>query len=455
MRRRDSELRLKGLRLKARFVLSMTAALVLVMAGATFILHRTATRIAHNVQEDTLSEAVRFTQEGRPYETQSGGHLNRLGVEVFPFTYPPNGRGTLYAYQSDPTLASPPFELLVPQGADVADDLLSMIVAVMLIVVVVGAVVALWVAGQVSSPIHKLIDDVRQIARGNLAHRTNAVGSGEIELLSRAIDRMTRELEAAQEAQVELSIREREREVASEVREALLPLHTPLLEGYDVGGAFVASPDFGGDFHDFIERGDGRLGILVCDVSGNGVPAALVGATARSYLRSELERSNEIVAAMRRVNRRLAADVRRGMFVTALYAEIDPEEKCAEVICAGHKIPLMRYSAAEESLRVVHPEGIALGFDRGPVFDRRIEMVRVAIEPGDRLILTNSAPVALTNPAGAEMGEKAFFARVRRHAPLDTMQFLKSLRRDLDAYTGGEGLQRDVSLATVVREVGS
>jgi sigma-B regulation protein RsbU (phosphoserine phosphatase) len=192
----------------------------------------------------------------------------------------------------------------------------------------------------------------------------------------------------------------------------------------------------------------------VCDVSGRGVPAALIGSTARAYLRSELERSGDVAEAFRRVNHWLARDVRRGMFVSALYALIDPAEGRATVACAGHKIPLLRLCAADGQLRVVQPEGIALGFDKGPVFARRLQVVEVPIDPGDRLVLTNSAPVRIQGAEGQELGEKAFYARVKRHGAPDTTQFLRALRRDLEQVAGEAGFQEDVSIVTVSRNAG-
>ena len=144
--------------------------------------------------------------------------------------------------------------------------------------------------------------------------------------------------------------------------------------------------------------------------------------------------------------------MRRGMFVTALYALLDPDAGRAQIVCAGHKVPLLRYDAEVEQIRVVHPEGIALGFDNGPVFDRRIQTVETPIEPGDRFVLSNSAPIEITNEGGQELGEKGFYARVLKHAPLDTTQFLKGLRRDLDRFAGVADVNRDVSLVTVSRE---
>ncbi len=433
----------------------MTAALTPILAIFGFLLYVGATRIAADGKDAALSEATRFTHDARPYKDEGVVRKDRNGVEIHKFTYGPKDEkgGRFYRYaKKDPLPHETPLAIYVPDHADVGDEMLGMIVGFFVVILVAGAGAGVWVATQVARPIHRLIDDVRQIAKGNFSHRTHVTGAGEIELLSRAIDRMTQDLDEGQEAQLQLSIREREINLASGVREALLPLATPLIEGYDVGAAFMSSEAFGGDFHDFIERPDGTVGLLVCEISGRGVPAALVGATARSYLRTELERSEDVGESFKRVNRWLAGDVRRGMFVTALYCLINHAEGTATVACAGHKIPLLRYAAQDESLRVVHPEGIALGFDKGSIFDRKLEIVDTPIEIGDRLVLTNSAAITVKSADDVELGEKNFYGRVKKHAASDTGAFLKALRRDLGRYASEGGVQEDVSLVTIARE---
>ncbi|HED66436.1 MAG TPA: HAMP domain-containing protein [Planctomycetes bacterium] len=449
--RSDGDLRLKGLGLGARFALSMTIALTVVLGITGGLLYSGLSRISENRMTTAFSEAVRFSRDVPPTRKKPGGFLHRSGVRIQEFTYRDGKKGTVYTYgdAEDPLGKA---ELWVPDTETGASDLLRLLVAVLTVVVLVGAAVSYWVAGKVTKPVLALIEDVRRIAKGELKRRTTGRGEGEIELLARSIDRMSADLEEARRAEVELSIRKREREVAAGVREALLPLATPMLDGFDVGAAFLAGPDFGGDFHDFIERADGTLGLLVCGVSGNGIPAALVGATARSYLRGELERCEDPVEAFRRVNRWLHGDIRPGMYVTALYALLDPAVGRAQVLCAGHRVPLLRFDATEGAIRVVHPEGIALGFDKGPVFDRSIQLVETPIEPGDRFLLSNAGPVELHNPEGRELGEKAFYARVLKHGELETTDFLKSLRRDLETFAGPDGLDRDISLVTVRRE---
>lgn len=315
-----------------------------------------------------------------------------------------------------------------------------------------GALVAYLNGQSAGNAINRLVNDVRTIARGNLSHRTHASAIGEVSSLGRTIDRMAAELKEAQEAHLELSTRERELELAGEVREALLPLATPYVEGFDIGGIHLASAELSGDFHDYVEREDGTVFLLVCDVSGEGVPAALVAGTVRAYLRSELAASDDLGEALKRVNRWMADDVRRGMYATVFVIQIAAGSGHAVVACAGHKLPLLRYTKREGSLRVVHPQGIALGFDRGPVFDRRLAVERIEFEPGDRLLIGTASAVTIEGPDGDELGEDAFFRRFLRRAALETNACLKGLRRDLMEYADQDELARNVSLTTVLRD---
>ncbi len=466
-KKREGELRIKGLGLRAQFMLSMSVSLLLVLSVSAVVTYFAAQRITARAWEDSIQEGVKMSYENPVEEWQFRGiqevpgsskYFPGSGVRTKDYAAK-NGGGTVYIYPGDikelgdPAVGNERAQLLVPDADGGREKLLGLLFGLTTLALFVGAGVAYAVAGRVAKPISTLISDVRQIAKGNLKHKTHAVGGGEVELLSRAIGRMTGDLERARKSELELSIRQREREVAAGVREALLPLATPLVEGYDVGAAHLGSRDFGGDFHDFIERADGRVGLLVCDVSGSGIPAALIGATARSYLRSELERSEDVLESFRRVNRWLVGDMRRGAFISALYVLIDPAAGIAQVICAGHKVPLLRFDREGGQMRVIHPEGIALGLDRGSIFDRKLELVESPIDPGDRFLLANSAPLGIQNASGGELGEKAFYARMLKHAELGTSQFLKAMRRDLEKFAGNHDLDRDVSLITISREI--
>jgi serine phosphatase RsbU (regulator of sigma subunit) len=507
----DGELRVGGLKIWARFTLFMTIALTVVMAGAGFFLYNTSAKVASSVQEDTLLSSIQLTAEAAEIDTERQklvAERNMLvgieryladetpedvstvrsevrsrreakeqkaqsllaywtqvegaSVQRFPggridsttIQYGPDGEsGRLFRYRKSADDA--PFHLLLPADSTGAKrGLLGLIVGTTILVILVGAGVSVLVANQVSGPLEEIVHDIRQISSGDLNHHTRAKGGGEIALLARSIDRMTRNLKDAQEAQLELQIREREVEVAGEVREALLPQKTPTIEGYDLGSAHLGSPELGGDFHDFVmlENDDrGRIGLLVCDVSGRGLPGALVGATARSYLRSELMNGGDVAESLQLVNRQIAHDVKRGMYVTAFYVLVDPKEGIATVACAGHKIPLVRYTAEDKKVRLIQPEGIALGFDKGPVFDRSLEIQQVPLDPGDRLILVNTGAVSVTNPDGNELGEKPLYKQFMTLGGLSSEEFLAKMTAGLKKYAGEAPLPRDISLVTIAR----
>lgn len=480
--RKSSELKLSGSRLGTRFSLTMSIALAVVMLAAGAFLYNRTVSAAQEVQERSFVEAVRL--RGKPLDTvfqpiagskvQSfeNDTIERIDVVLSKdaaltgWVYRAKGEERHRAkdprrYENNPDYDhgyedgfQDGHQLFVPSvmRERAGEGLLPLILGVTIAVILVGALVAWMIGGTVSHPLELIVEDIAQIARGNLRHRTRVRAGGEIMLLAKSIDRMAVELESAQGAALEQSQRERELSLASEVREALLPQSTPDLPGYELAAMHVESPAPGGDFHDFVEYEDGRVGLLVCDVSGRGIPGAMIGAVARSYLRAELAHTEDVALAFTRVNRELARDLRRGMFVSALFVLLDPREGTADVACAGHKLALVRYTAEDRKIRVVHPEGIALGFDKGPVFERSLKVLKVPVERGDRLVLSTTGAVEVANAAGEELGEKGFFRLVLQHAGLPTQKMLEHLRQGLDAHAEGTPFPNDVSTVTLTRK---
>lgn len=474
--KKEGELKLSGPRLASRFAITMSIALGVVMLAAGAFLYSRVTDAASSIQESAFVDAAR--NQGPLLQQLAEDHeraMRGLGpdtakprleaahsVENTPIREFANGdvkrREVRYGekYDQDGYLyqwkgVMPPLVVPASTKEKAGEGLFGLILSVTLTVILVGALVAWFVGNAVARPLEVIVDDIAQISRGDLRHRTRVRAGGEIMLLAKSIDRMAGDLESAQDAQLELSKRERELALAAEVREALLPESTPKVTGYDLGALHVDSPTPGGDFYEVLQLEGGKVGLLVCEVSGRGIPGALIGAIARSYLRVELARGGDVGAALQRVNRELSRDVRRGMYVTALYALIDPVEGRAAVACAGHKFPLVRYAAAEKSIRLVQPEGIALGFDKGPVFDRTLQVVHVALEPGDRLLLANTGPVRVVDAAGTEIGEKAFYKLVLKHAALPTDALLAKLESDLKNHAGETPFPSDLAILSIAR----
>jgi serine phosphatase RsbU (regulator of sigma subunit) len=398
--------------------------------------------------DELAAQELWQTLPGRP-EVLGDGSVTRAEIQ-----YGPDGaeHGAIYSYQPDERWT---YNLLIPGAiAESGSNLFGLFVGATFAIIAVAALASVWVASRVSRPLEALVDDVRHISAGDLHHRTHAQGSGEVVLLARSIDRMTNNLLEARENEIELQVRTREVELAAEIRGQLLPQTTPEVPGYAVGHLHIASTTLGGDFHDLLEIGAEErpgVGLLVCEISGKGAPAALVGATARAYLRSRLADGGDLKEALQDVNRQLVRDVPRGVSVSSLYALLDPAQALALVTCTGHKLPLIRYTGADKKVRLIHPEGIAMGFDKGPVFNTALEVAKVPIAPGDRLVLVNSGAVTIANAEGAELGEKAFYTQIMRLGGLPTEAFLSKLREALEAYRGEAALVRDVSVLTLAR----
>ena len=473
-----------GMSIASRFGLIVALTLLVVMSAAGFLLLDKSRQALTLAGQQTLSDVSAFnaaetaakqatvdailaeSKEGRMDLDEAVERLSALPAE----TYEDEGLSTQHGdtrfhhivYTGGPSKGEEGFLLfkgdrptvLAPRALDggQSDSLFGLILVVTAVIVVVGAGVVFLISSQVTKPIEQLVVDVRTISLGNLQHRTRVRGGGEVHHLARQIDKMAAALEGAQDDAIELEKREREREVAQRVRESLLPQAKPELGGYTIGDFHVDAAEPGGDFHDYIAY-DGKLALLVCEVSGRGVPGALVGATARAYLRSELARGDDIEMALQRVNRELAGDVSRGMYVTLMCVVLDPVDNTATMACAGHKLPLIRFEASSGQVRLLQPDGIALGFDSGPIFDSRLELLRVPMEPGDRLVLANTGPVLVPNAEGVELGEKGLYRVISRNAPGAPDEAAEGILTALETRIDGDEFPADISLIILGRGV--
>src|SRR5829696_6686246 len=135
---------------------------------------------------------------------------------------------------------------------------------------------------------------------------------------------------------------EHELKVARVIQQTLLPKTLPKLPGYDVAAYYQPAREVGGDFYDFLELEDGRLGLVVGDVTDKGIPAALVMATTRAMLRTAAQRLFSPGDVLRRANETLVTDIPPNMFITCLYAILEPESGRLHYANAGQDLPYRR-----------------------------------------------------------------------------------------------------------------
>src|SRR5215467_14355556 len=157
--------------------------------------------------------------------------------------------------------------------------------------------------------------------------------------------------------------------VAQLIQKTLLPKDNPALPGWKVNAYYQAARQVGGDFYDFIYFDDGRLGLVIGDVTDKGVPAALLMATTRSVLRAVAQRVVKPGQVLERVNEIIYQDIPPKMFVTCLYALLDPETGHLLYANAGHDLPYHRHQIGE--VTELRATGMPLGLMPGMNYEEK------------------------------------------------------------------------------------
>ncbi|MFN8487239.1 MAG: SpoIIE family protein phosphatase [Caldilineaceae bacterium] len=237
------------------------------------------------------------------------------------------------------------------------------------------------------------------------------------------------QLEALQRERLEQELR-----VARIVQETLLPRALPTLNGWQIAAYWQPAQAIGGDFYDFIGLPNGKLGIVIGDVTDKGVPAALVMASTRSVLRGAAERYESPGAVLARVNNQLCPEMPARMFVTCLYAIFDPSTGHFWFANAGHNLPAQRTAQG-----VV--EHKARGMPLGILPDMPYEEAETFLAPGDSILLYSDGLVEAHNAQREMFG----FPRLRQLLALHAVEenMIDWLKMELATFTGPAWEQED------------
>jgi serine phosphatase RsbU (regulator of sigma subunit) len=333
---------------------------------------------------------------------------------------------------------------------DAEGSLRTSILLPVLIAVLLGTGIAYWLSTLITGPIQRLISDINEVSGGNLNHKTVAVSRDEVGLLAQTFNRMTTALRAAHDQEIQSKQLEHDLEIASDIQQNLVPKQMLRIPGYDIGAYYRPSRDVGGDYYDFIRVDDDHDGIIVADVSGKGLPGALVMTMARAFLRMEAERGGNTSPAdtLAKANRMLAKDIKKGMFVTALYCILNKNTNEIRVASAGHN-PLVVWRAASNRIQLVNPNGIALGFDKGPVFEKSAKEESLVLGHGDRIVAFTDGTVEAMDAENREFGDKRFYGLIQQLATRDSNQLLNLLVKALEDHQGNEPQSDDITIVTL------
>ena len=238
---------------------------------------------------------------------------------------------------------------------------------------------------------------------------------------------------------------EQELRVARSIQQASLPKEVPALEGWQITPYYQPAREVGGDFYDFFELEDGRLGVVEGDATGKGMPAALVASAICSMLRAVAQAlgSSSPGEVLSRVNETLLARIPANMFVTCFYAILEPESGRFLYANAGHDPPYLRRDGEAEDLRA---RGMPLGLMPGMGYEEK----ETILEAGEVALFYSDGLVEAHDPKGEMFGFPRLRALVAEHG--EGKPLVDFLMDELRSFTGdGWEQEDDITLLTLKR----
>jgi serine phosphatase RsbU (regulator of sigma subunit) len=238
---------------------------------------------------------------------------------------------------------------------------------------------------------------------------------------------------------------EQELRIARLIQQTLLPKTLPQLPGYDVAAYYQPASEVGGDFYDFLELEDGRLGLVMGDATGHGMPAAVLMASARSVLRAVAQRGGAAPGqALAEANEVLYHDSPPNMFVTCFYAILDPAEGRLRYANAGHNLPCCRHEGPVTELGA---RGMPLGLMPGMDYEEKEAVLAL----GECVLFYSDGLIEAHNPRGEMFGTRRLRSLLAEH-PTGGIDLISILMEKMKRFTGKRWEQEDdITVVTLER----
>jgi len=247
-------------------------------------------------------------------------------------------------------------------------------------------------------------------------------------------------LEAGEKRRLDSDLR-----TAREIQSILLPSSAPEIAGYEIGGLNIPARYVSGDYFDYIRIDEHRWGIAIADVSGKGIPAALITGMCRSVLRVAATESISPTAVLQQVNRRLYPDIKEDMFISMLYLVINTRNNEIQIARAGHDPPLL-FRAGGREVTQINPPGLAVGIDSGGVFDRVLREETVRLESGDGILLYTDGVTEALDRHDTEFGSVRLTQAVQANADKGAVTTVRTIADDLREFAGNAPQHDDITL---------
>lgn len=318
-----------------------------------------------------------------------------------------------------------------------------------LVFLFISTIIAIVLATLTTRPLKVLSAGVNIIGTGNLDYKISVKSRDEIGVLASQFNSMTDQLKEAQSKEIENRIMQEQLDVAKEIQEGLNPMAYYQNRGIQIKGYTRAAKGVGGDYFDYIEIGDNRVGALISDVSGKGIPASLVMVMIRTVFVSSLRQDprkiqcSKIVSA---INASLSADFAIDKFATLFFMIYDKERETISFSNAGHG-PLFCYRADRNICTVTKLEGVPIGI----MEDSEYTQAEVPFKTGDIVVLNTDGVTEMRNEQKEEYGRSRVQKFLIKNHDLPADEIVSKLVEDVDTFQGNAPQHDDMTLLVMKR----
>ena len=276
----------------------------------------------------------------------------------------------------------------------------------------------------------------------------NAYREDDLELLEAFASLAAISLERARQHEEILEKRKLEEElsIAKRIQQSFLPREKPQLYGFDISGVNIPSEKVGGDYYDFIPIIENQIGIAIGDVSGKGIPAALIMASFRASLIAEIRNNYAIRSIMFKVNNLLFESTASDIYVTAVYGVLDTKNRILTFANAGHNAPILRHANGE--MEYLTEGGVALGMFENLKYEER----PLGLSPGEIIVFYTDGVTEAKNEKEEEFGTRRLKQVINDLHQLNASQIQENIYRAVKDFTGS--LHQADDLTMIVIKVG-
>lgn len=241
---------------------------------------------------------------------------------------------------------------------------------------------------------------------------------------------------------------DQELETAYTIQSSLLPDHEPEIDGWDIAASWDPAQEVAGDFYDFIELPDGRIGFVLADVCGKGVGAALFMSVSRTIFRVMAQTDIPLNVLFAQVNNQIKVNNRANLFVTLFYAILDPQTGVLEYCNGGHNPPIFIHQE-NGKYELLESSGPALGLFAGVVF----QTGRISFALGDMLVTYTDGVTEAVNADEEEFGEEQLIEFLQARVEYDAHYVVSAISRVIAEFTNNAPPSDDATIMVIKRNL--